>query len=298
MRIDVIVRAGENEDCLDVVREWVARWRAQGHEVRPHATFEAADTERFARQALRADILVVAGGDGTLNRIAEALSGDGARPRLVIVPTGTANDFATGLGIPTDDVDACLRLALEGRAEAIDIARANGRAFINASVGGFGASATRDASTDAKKVLGPLIYMLRGAREIADAAPERGCFRVEGETIYEGEFLFYAVGNGRLTGGGTVIAPDADTGDGRIDLVVVKSMPKLELMRLLPAIRSGQHDEHPEVIYVQARNVDVRLSADVPVNIDGEPIEAREIHYDAGGGRIDVMVPADAVPVR
>ena len=87
--------------------------------------------------AAGADVVVAVGGDGTVNEVVNGL--DGYDTPLGVLPFGTANDFATGLGIPTDDVDACLRLAFEGRAVPIDIARANGRAFINASVGGFGA---------------------------------------------------------------------------------------------------------------------------------------------------------------
>lgn len=291
MRIDVIVRAGEDDENLAAVREFVAEWRAAGHDVRPRATFEPADTERFARRARRADLVVVAGGDGTLNRVVNGLMGAGSPPRLAIVPSGTANDFATGLGLPVDDVEACLRIAMEGRQVPVDIARVNGRAFINTSVGGFGANATRDASDDVKRILGPLAYVLRGAREIADTSPENGSFRADGAEVYSGEFLFFAVANGPLTGGGTVIAPDADVGDGRLDLVVLKSMPRLELVRLLPAIRAGEHDEHPEVVYVQASELEVETEAHVPVNVDGEPVDATRLLYDARGGRLSVMVP-------
>lgn len=291
MRIDVLVRAGEDQACLDAVRNAVERWRAAGHDVRPHATFEAADTARFARRARRADLLVVAGGDGTLNQVVAGLMGGGARPRMAIVPTGTANDFATGLGLPGEDVEECLRLATEGCAVPIDIARVNGRAFINASVGGLGATATRGASADTKKLLGPLAYVLRGAREVAEATAERGRFEADGVEVYHGDFLFFAVGNGRLTGGGTVIAPAADAGDGRVDLVVLKSLPKLELMRLLPAIRAGEHEDHPEVLYIQAADVSVDLESAIPVNVDGEPVDARHLQYDARGGRLYVMAP-------
>lgn len=297
MRIEIVVRAGEDEACLEALREAVARWRAAGHDVEPRATFEAEQARRFAAESReRADLLIVAGGDGTLNQVANGLAGAGRCPRVAIVPCGTANDFATGLGLPVEDLEACIALALEGRPIPVDIARVNGRAFINASVGGFGASATRAASAEAKRVLGPFAYVLQGAREIADARAERALFRADGRTVYDGDFLFFAVTNGRLTGGGTPIAPEADAGDGRVDLVVLKSLPKLELVRLLPAIRAGEHDEHPEVLYLQAREVAIEVAGDVPVNVDGEPEDARSLRYDAAGGRLEIMAPPAPPP--
>lgn len=294
MRIELITRANGDSDCMEVLREAVSKWREDGHRVRPRVTFEAGDARRFARAARRrADLLVVAGGDGTLNEVVNGLARKGRRPRLAVVPAGTANDFATGIGLPTDDLDACLRIATTGRAVPVDIARANGRAFINVSVGGLGTYATRDASPETKRLLGPLAYMLRGAKEIAGATPERARFRADRDVVYDGEFLFFAVGNGRLTGGGTPIAPAADHSDGRIDLVVLKSVPRLELMRLLPAIRAGEHDEHPEVLYVQAREVDVRVEGEMAVNVDGEPVDASRLRYRATGEVVEVMMPWD-----
>jgi YegS/Rv2252/BmrU family lipid kinase len=298
MRIGLIARAGEDGALLDLLQEAVARWREEGHEVRPRATFEAGDARAFTRTLRRwADLLVVTGGDGTLNEVANGLVTKGPRPRLAIVPAGTANDFAAGIGLPVDDVEACLHLATSGPAVNVDIARVNGRAFLNVSVGGLGVNASRNASPESKRLLGGLAYALRGVREIADALPERGKFRADGKQVHDGEFLFFAVGNGRLTGGGTLIAPGADAGDGRMDLVLLRSVPKLELVRLLPAIRAGEHREHPEVLYVKARTVEVQLTGTVPVNIDGEPIEASRLRYRASGERVEIVVPGGGASV-
>ena len=292
MRITLIARAGEETANLAALSASVERWRGEGHEVRPRVTFEPGDERRFARVSRRwADLVVVAGGDGTLHEAVNGLTGKGARPRLAIVPMGTGNDFASGIGLPVDDPETCLRLATSGRTVAVDIPRVNGRAFINVSLGGLGARASRSASHESKKLLGALAYALQGAREIADAVPHRARIRADDVGVHAGEFLFFAVGNGRSTGGGTLIAPGADATDGRMDLVVLKAVSKLELMRLLPAIRAGQHREHPEVIYVKARAIDIRLEGEVAVNVDGEPFDAHRLRYRSSSERIDVVVP-------
>lgn len=294
MNITLIARAGEDADCLELLRNTVAEWRRAGHDVRARATFEAGDAKRFASGARRwADLLVVAGGDGTLNEVANGLAARGSmRPRMAIVPMGTANDLAAGLGLP-EDPEACLDVALHGRVQRVDVAMVNRHAFLNVSVGGMGATATRDATSTEKRFLGPIAYLLRGARAVAEATPVSGRFRLDGKEAFRGDFLFFAIGNGRRTGGGTEIAPDAETDDGRLDVVILTAVPKVELMRLLPEIRAGEHLADPAVFYRQARTVDIRLAESLAVNVDGEELEeSRRLRYRDTRQHIEFMVPA------
>lgn len=294
MRITLISRAGEDDAWMDPLRSLVAEWREAGHEVRPRATFERGDARRFAQWARRhSDLLVVAGGDGTLNEVVNGLATPGRRPRLGIIPAGTANDFATGLGVPAEPLEAG-RVAIEGRALRVDIARVNQRAFLNVSVGGFGAAVTREASAGAKRWLGPVAYLLNGVRRLAGAEPREGEFICDGEVVFGGTFLFFAVGNGRLTGGGTAIAPEADASDGKLDLVLVKALPRLELIGMLPEIRAGEHLDHPGVIHVRGESIDVRLEEPIPVNVDGEALDGRRFRYGVVEGGIEVMIPRES----
>jgi diacylglycerol kinase (ATP) len=290
MRITLIVRAGEDPARLEALRTVVTDWRRQGHHVRPRATFEAGDARRFASTARRrSDLIVVAGGDGTLNEVVNGLGREGPRPRLGIIPAGTANDFATGLDIPFDVVDAA-RVAVEGVPRHVDIARVNRRAFVNVSVGGFGAMVTREASKGSKRWLGPMAYLVSGLRKLAAAEPREGEFVADGEVVFGGTFLFFAVGNGRLTGGGTAITPEADMGDGRLDLVLVKSVPRLELIGMLPEIRAGEHLHHPAVVHLSAETIEVRTEESLAVNVDGEALDGRIFRYRLLRGGVDVMV--------
>lgn len=291
MRITLIVRAGEDVAWLEPLRAIVSGWRRQGHDVRPRATFEAGDARRFASAARRrSDMIVVAGGDGTLNEVVNGLSREGPRPRLGIIPTGTANDFAAGLDIPFDAVDAA-RVVLDGVPRHVDIARVNRRAFLNVSVGGFGATVTREASKGSKRWLGPMAYLVSGLRKLAAAEPREGEFVADGEVVFGGSFLFFAVGNGRLTGGGTVITPQADMGDGRLDLVLVKSLPRMELIGMLPDIRAGEHLDHPAVVHLSALTIEVRTEETLAVNVDGEALDGRMFRYELVPGGVEVMVP-------
>ena len=127
----------------DALRVAVARQRAAGHRIEVRVTWEKGDARRFVSEADTADLLIAAGGDGTLNEVVHGLMdlSKPTRPILGIVPLGTGNDFATGCGIPRDPAKA-LALCMRGEAVPIDIGKANDHLFINAASSGFGAEIT------------------------------------------------------------------------------------------------------------------------------------------------------------
>jgi YegS/Rv2252/BmrU family lipid kinase len=124
----------------DVLRAAVAWQRALRHRIEVRVTWERDDARRFASEAGEVDLVVAAGGDGTLNEVVHGLMdlSEAIRPILGIVPLGTANDFAIGCGIPRDPRKA-LALCMKGDGVPIDVGRANDHWFINAASSGFGA---------------------------------------------------------------------------------------------------------------------------------------------------------------
>jgi hypothetical protein len=166
-------------------------------------TFERGDAIRFAADGARhgADAVVALGGDGTVNEVVNGLSGFDVP--LGIIPLGTANDFARQAGIPSDP-DHAMDVILRRKPVRIDSAELNGRRFVNVSTAGIGAEATAETPADAKEALGALAYAITGVRKLVDLTPTRA--RVEApELDIDVEFLVLAVGNARVTGGGTVL---------------------------------------------------------------------------------------------
>lgn len=292
LKISLIVYPRGESERLDELREIVAWLRIEGHAVAPRLTFETGDAMRYARQAARAraDLILAAGGDGTVNEVVNGIGRARWQPRLGILPMGTANDFAAGLGIP-HDLEEAVRVAVSGRPIAADVASVNRRLFVNVSTGGFGAEATENTPAETKRHLGALAYIITGVREFVELRPTRARFTVGGHRFYEGEFLLFAVGNARLTGGGSLITPRAEIGDGLLDLVVVKAMPRLEFLGLLPNLRAGTHLEHPGVLYAQTPSVVVNAEREISVNADGEPMRDRRFRYGVRPRPVTVMVP-------
>lgn len=301
MRIGLVINA--EQGAVEKLRELVGVLREAGHEVLPRLTFEGGDAVRQAHELATAgcELLVSAGGDGTLNEVVNGVhrfvesAGEGAAgPRLGVVPLGTANDFANGLGIPAEIAEA-MDVAVTGQPIEVDVGMVNDRCFLNVSTAGFGAEATDETSDEIKRALGPLAYVITGVKKFATLEPSAARFS-DGEVIHDGSFLLFAVGNGGRTGGGNWLTPRAHLADGKLDLCIVTEMSRVDFMKLLPELRAGTHVDHPAVIYRQVERVEIDSREELSVNADGEPMNARRLEYRVSPHRIRVVAPAEAPP--
>ena len=288
----VVVRPNVETERVDELRAAVTRVREQGHDVQVRLTFEEGDGERFAREAARtgAELVVAAGGDGTLNEVVNGVADSPARPRVGVVPIGTANDFAVGMSVP-EEIGPAVDLALTGTPRRVDLVRLNGRYFINVSAGGFGAEATEAAAPEAKRLVGAWAYVITGARQFADLRAVAGRFESEEGVLYEGEFMLFAVGNARQTGGGSMLTPRAELDDGLMDLLVVKAVPRVDFLALLPDLRAGTHLESPDVVYARARRLVLTTRETLSVNADGEPQRGSRFEYEVEPSALEVVGP-------
>src|SRR4029077_14412544 len=193
----------------DALRAAVARQRAAGHRIEVRVTWEMGDARRFASGADKVDLLIAAGGDGTLNEVVHGLMdlSEAVRPILGIVPLGTANDFATGCGIPRDP-DKALALCMKGEGVPIDVGKANDHWFINAASSGFGAEITATTSPELKRLLGPAAYTVMGAILAINLHHYQGRLILPDREITNSGPVAI-VGNARQTGGGIQVAPRA-----------------------------------------------------------------------------------------
>lgn len=291
-RIGVIVRPPGDPARVEELQRAIGALRAEGHAVSARMTFGRGDATRAARLAARRrfDVVVAAGGDGTINEVVNGLAREPYQPRLCVVPFGTANDFARGLGLPSDIGDA-LRIAVDGDVAGVDVARVNQRCFVNVSTGGFGADATRSAPAAVKRRFGPLAYLIAGAKRFVRFEPQQARFVADGRVVHDGDFIFFAVGNARLTGGGTVVTPRAEFGDGRLDAVVVCGASRLDFIAMLPDLRRGSHLESEGVLYLRAARFEVIANERIQVNADGEPLEDSSFRYRVMPRPIRLMVP-------
>src|SRR4029077_2690917 len=202
---------GADNDALQTA---VARQRAIGHTIEVRVTSEKGEARRFVAETGEVDLLIAAGGDGTLNEVVHGLMdlSTAARPVLGVVPLGTANDFAAGCGIPHDPENA-LALCMEGQAVPIDVGKANEHWFLNAASIGFGAEITANTPPELKHLLGPAAYAVMGAILAMNVHHYRGSLTLPDREI-TGSGPMAIVGNGRQAGGGLQVTPRARVDDG------------------------------------------------------------------------------------
>lgn len=269
---------GARADRPDL-RHLVSWVRAKGHLVEPLITFETGDAAAFASDAARrgVDVVAACGGDGTVNEVVNGL--DGCDVPLGIIPLGTANDFARQVGIPAD-ADHAMDVILQRKPRRFDTASLNGRRFLNVSTGGVGAEATAETPAEIKESLGAFAYAISGVRKFAELQPSHARFSGDGFR-YEGDFLMFAVGLTRSTGGGTMVTPMASATDGLLDLCIVEGMSRGDFMRTVLKVKRGEHVGHDGVHYVQVRSVTIDSDDPLAVNVDGEMSNDRCLTYRA-----------------
>jgi len=276
----------------DALRAAVARQRATGHRIEVRLTWEKGDAHRFVSEAGEVDMIIAAGGDGTLNEVLHGLMNlsGAARPILGIVPLGTANDFATGCGIPRDPAKA-LALCMRGDGVPIDVGKANDHWFANAASSGFGAEITATTLPELKRLLGPAAYTVMGAILAINLHHYQRRLILPGREI-TGSGPVAIVGNGRQTGGGIQVAPRACIDDGLLDVLVVRQISPTALLAAARELQQLPPDGE-YVSYWQTPWLEVHSEEAIPVTLDGEPLRFSTVRYEAVPKAISLIVPTN-----
>ena len=204
--------------------------------------------------------IVIAGGDGSLHAVIAALyrRNELKRSVLGLLPLGTGNDFARGVGIPLDVEDAA-HVVLDGRPRPMDLVVDEvGEIVVNSVHVGVGATASRRGA-GLKKRLGKVGYPIGALLTAVDPATVRLRVEIDGEVVcdLDDPVLQVAVGNGPSVGGGTHLTPDADPEDGRVDVLISRSTGPIA--RLLYTVRLGfaTHHHREDVTYRRGCTVSV-----------------------------------------
>ena len=268
-----------------------------GHRVTDLTGSDLAASARAARErAGELDALVVVGGDGLVHAALGAVAG--TPTALGIVPAGTGNDLARGLGLPLGDparaaglVSSALR---EGRHRAVDAVRVRGAARSSwyGSVLASGVDAlVNERANSWRWPRGPARYTLAALRELAVVSGVGMRITLDGE-VQERDCLLVAVANTPCYGGGMRMAPHADPTDGLLDVVVVDAMPRLAALRLLPRVRRGAHLDVAAVHVHRARSVTLEAlpgGREPHPHADGEPLEHLPLTCDVVPGALRVL---------
>ncbi len=213
------------------------------------------------------EIAAALGGDGTVRETAAGLFG--SNTALGVLPLGSGNDFARALNIPLQ-LDKALDALLNAEFRPIDVGEDADGLFVCMSGVGFASEVTRNAA-NARLFRGPAAYAYGVVKALLQMRPVPMRLHLDGETR-EMEALFVLAQNIPYCGGGQLMAPNALINDGKLDVVVVEPVGRLELLRIFPRVYSGRHIEHP-ACHVFRSSV-VRIESELPMLklLDGDLI--------------------------
>lgn len=273
------------------VRAAVEARRAAGWELAVRLTWEAGDAQRLVGEALAAGYrrLVAGGGDGTLRDVTQALADAQSPCSLVLLPLGTANDFARAAGVPLEPA-AALDL-LDVPARPIDLGEVDGEVFLNMATGGFGSQVTANTSEDLKKVLGGVAYLFTGLSRFAELSAAYG--ELQGPDFHwHGELLALGIGNGRQAGGGHELCPQALADDGLLDVSILPA-PQ-DLVGTLKNLLAGGMAIDKLFVRTRLPWVEIKASRGLDINLDGEPLQGDRLRFEVRPAALQVHLPADS----
>ncbi len=256
-----------------------------------------AEAQLMTRQAATSDVdvLAVMGGDGMmhlgLNACARARSQGNRRITLGIIPAGTGNDFARGIGLDPKDPGAAAEVIGRGVSRELDLAWVQDRFIGTVVATGFDALVNGRANA-LPWPKGPLRYPLATMAELRVFTALHYRLTIDGRAR-ELDAMLIAVGNTGSYGGGLLICPDADAEDGLLDITIVHPVNRLKLLQLLPQMYSGRFARDPCVEQLRATDITVDGSGLVGFG-DGEMISAAPLTVRSVAGALRVLVPLPA----
>lgn len=250
--------------------EVLEKFELAGYETSCHATTCEGDATEAARDAVERgfDLVVAAGGDGTLNEVVAGVSPFDKRPTIGLIPTGTTNDFARALRIPRD-IDAAVDIIVRGETIPVDVGLMNDRHFINIAGGGRMTELTYDVPSKLKTVLGQLAYYLKGVEMLPSIHSSHMRIEYDGQ-VFDDEAMMFLVGLTNSIGGFEKLAPNSSINDGKFTLLILKKCNIAEFIRIVSLAIRGEHLGDPLVISSAAEKIKVTSSQEVLLNLDGE----------------------------
>ena len=229
--------------------------------------------------------ILIAGGDGTVDSVVNAMAKNGISLPIGILPVGTANDFSKFLGMPSDVEEACKQI-LSSEVKSVDLGSINDKYFVNVASTGLFTDVSQKTDVNLKNTIGKLAYYLKGLEELPN-------FRklhvniLSKEVEFDGEMYLLLVFNG-ATAGNFNLATRADACDGLLDIIMFKAVQIYELLPLFIKVLKEEHLDSNKVLYFKTDYLKVECHEDIVTDIDGEkgPDFPLEIKCIKGGLKI------------
>lgn len=278
MRVKVILnptagrgRAGKERELITrALAQYDGEFSLEETRVHNHAT-------EIARQAVAAgyDLIIAAGGDGTVNQVVNGMAGSGIP--LGILGCGTGNDFAAMIGMPKDTLSS-IKQIMEGEVKWVDLCRVNRKYFISSVGAGFDGAVAHTVNHGFRWIRGMTAYLLGVFMTLFSYKQHPVRLQVDEET-YEFKALLVAVNNATTYGGGIKINPEARIDDGLFNICAAKNMNFFEILCCLPLAVKGAHQRLKKVMMLQGKEVTLESKTPLYYQLDGEVLQDRILKF-------------------
>ena len=265
-----------------------AGYETSAFQTTPESLSAQKEAARCAAEGF--DLIVAAGGDGTVHEVINGIAEKENRPTLAILPAGTTNDYARALHIPRDNLIKAARLIENEQSIFMDIGKViteeTTKYFMNIGAMGNLVEVTFEVSPQLKTLFGYLAYVVKGAELLPQVRAVPVHIEYEGGE-YDGEASLVFIALSNSVGGFEKIVPDKVLGDGKFSLIIVKTANVLELMQLATKVLTEEsHLDSSHVIHKKTDfvNIDVKDDSRLMVNLDGEyggdaPVQFKNIKH-------------------
>ena len=265
------------------VEEICTVFRAYGYDIRPQQIDFAANPFD-GNETL--SLMVVAGGDGTLNFALNAMKRKGLDIPFGVIPAGTANDFAGALGMSRHPLEAARQIA-QGVEEGVDCGCVNGLYFVNVFSFGIFTTTSQRTPDGIKHRIGKLAYIIEGVKEVSSMHAVPLEIEADGER-FDLRSLMVLIFNGE-TAGGFRLARRASIKDGLLDCILLEKRDPLR-----SALAMGQYllGGNPKIVrHLRARQIEIRSTVNEPTDVDGQPGAEFPLHITCQAGGLRMICP-------
>jgi diacylglycerol kinase (ATP) len=263
------------------------RLEAAGLTVDEYATTCAEDVGRISAAVIAsgADAVALIGGDGTVHLGAQVLARSGMP--FGVIPAGTGNDFARGVGVPLKDPAGAADLIVAGNTRTVDLAVAKDEYITTVVAGGFDSLVNKRANAMTWPK-GNSRYTVATLAELRTFKPLEYVVTVDDEVI-ETKAMLVAVGTGPTYGGGLQICAGAEIDDGLLDITIIQPVSRFTLLQMFPKLSKGTHVGHPMLRTLRGRSVRIE-SPGITAYADGEVLGALPVDITIAPGALTVFV--------
>ncbi|WP_027107931.1 diacylglycerol kinase [Lacticigenium naphthae] len=266
---------------------------------------EPFSAKKEARRAALAgfDLVVAAGGDGTINEVVDGISELERRPKMAIIPAGTTNDYARALHIPRHDFVKAAEVIYKDQTVKMDIGKVKTkqqeRHMVNIGAAGYLTEVTYEVPANMKAIFGNLAYFVKGAEMLPRIRPVYLNLEYEGG-VYQGKASMFFAALTNSVGGFEEIAPDKVFGDGKFTLIIVKTSNLLEILRLVTHLMNGgKHVNSSKILYVKTDYIRATTLGPnrLMINVDGEYGGDAPVEFIALRQHVEMVADTDSMEI-